>query len=35
VHTAETVAPKHAAAMDEPYARFRRMYPALREIGRT
>jgi len=35
VHAAQTVEPKNATAMDEAYARFRRMYPALREIGRT
>jgi xylulokinase len=34
VKVAETIAPKHVAAMDEAYARFRRVYPALREIGR-
>ena len=35
VHVAETIAPKNAAVMDAAYARFRRMYPALREIGRA
>ena len=34
VKVAETIAPKHAAAMDEAYARFRRVYPALKEIWR-
>jgi xylulokinase len=33
VHVAETISPKSAAAMGEAYGRFRRMYPALREIG--
>jgi xylulokinase len=33
VHVAEAIAPKHKAAMGEAYGRFRRMYPALREIG--
>jgi xylulokinase len=35
VHGAETVEPRDAAKMDEAYGRFRRVYPALREIGRT
>jgi xylulokinase len=35
VKVAETIAPKNAPAMDEAYARFRRVYPALKEIGRT
>ena len=35
VHVAQTIQPKNAAAMDAAYARFRRVYPALREIGRT
>jgi len=34
VHVAESIQPKNAAAMEEAYARFRRVYPALREIGR-
>ncbi len=34
VRVAETIAPKDAATMDEAYGRFRRVYPALREIGR-
>jgi xylulokinase len=33
VHVAEVIAPKSADAMGEAYGRFRRMYPALREIG--
>jgi xylulokinase len=35
VHVAQTIQPKDAAAMDAAYARFRRVYPALREIGRA
>ena len=35
VHVARRIEPKHAAAMDQAYQRFRRLYPALREIGRT
>jgi xylulokinase len=35
VHIAQTIQPKDAAAMDAAYARFRRVYPALREIGRA
>jgi xylulokinase len=35
VHVAESIQPMDAAAMDAAYARFRRMYPALREIGRA
>ena len=35
VHVARQIEPKHAAAMDQAYAHFRRLYPALREIGRT
>ncbi len=35
VHVAETIQPKDAAAMDAAYARFRRVYPALSEIGRA
>jgi xylulokinase len=34
VRVAETIEPKDAVAMDEAYQRFRRVYPALREIGR-
>jgi xylulokinase len=33
VLVAERIAPRNAAAMGEAYGRFRRMYPALREIG--
>ena len=32
VHVAEIIEPEHAAAMDEVYQQFRRIYPALREI---
>lgn len=32
VHVAETIEPLHAAAMDEVYRRYRRIYPALHEI---
>jgi xylulokinase len=35
VHVARQIEPKHAPAMDQAYQRFRRLYPALREIGRT
>jgi len=35
IRVAETIEPKNAAAMDEVYTRYRRMYPALREIGRA
>jgi xylulokinase len=35
VHVAEVIEPKNAVAMDEAYSQFRRVYPALREIGRT
>ena len=35
IQVAETLAPKSALAMDESYATFRRVYPALRQIGRT
>jgi xylulokinase len=34
VHVAHTIQPKHAAVMDQTYARFRRMYPALKQIER-
>ncbi len=34
-HVARQIEPKHAAAMDQAYQSFRRLYPALREIGRT
>ena len=33
VRVAETIAPKEAARMDEAYGKFRRVYPALKEIG--
>jgi xylulokinase len=33
VQVAEVIKPLHAAAMDKAYARFRRMYPALKSIG--
>jgi xylulokinase len=35
VHVAESIQPKNAAAMEAAYARFRRVYPALKEIGRA
>jgi len=35
VHVAQTIQPKDSGAMEAAYARFRRVYPALREIGRT
>jgi len=35
VHVAQTIQPKDADAMDLAYTRYRRVYPALREIGRT
>jgi xylulokinase len=35
IHVAETVAPKDAARMEKHYAHYRRMYPALKEIGRA
>jgi xylulokinase len=35
VQVAETIAPKNAPAMAKAYARFRRVYPALRQIGRA
>jgi xylulokinase len=34
VRVAETIRPKDAAVMDEGYERYRRIYPALREIRR-
>ncbi len=34
VKVAQEVQPKNAAVMDEAYANFRQLYPALREIGR-
>lgn len=33
VRVAETIAPRHAAVMDRAYAEYRRIYPALRDIG--
>jgi xylulokinase len=33
VRPAKTIAPQHAAAMTEAYARYRRVYPALRSIN--
>ena len=35
VHVAQEIEPKHAAAMNQAYVHFRRLYPALREIGRA
>ena len=35
VRVAETIEPKNAAVMDEAYKRYRRIYPALREIARS
>ena len=35
VQVAETIEPRDVAAMELAYARFRRLYPALREIGRA
>ena len=34
VHVAESIAAKNAATMEEAYRQFRRVYPALKEIGR-
>ena len=33
VRVAETIAPRSAGVMDEAYTRYRRIYPALREIA--
>ena len=33
VHVAESIQPKDAPAMDVAYKRFRRVYPALKDIG--
>jgi xylulokinase len=33
VRPAEVIEPKHAKVMAAAYARYRRMYPALRAIG--
>ena len=35
VRVAGRVEPRHAMSMDRAYARYRRVYPALREIGRA
>jgi xylulokinase len=35
VRVAETIEPKNAAVMDGAYQRYRRIYPALREIARS
>jgi xylulokinase len=35
VRVAETIAPKDASVMDVAYGRYRRIYPALREIARS
>lgn len=35
VRVAEVVEPRDVAAMDAAYARYRRLYPALREVGRA
>src|SRR5271156_3420051 len=35
VRVAETIEPKNAAVMGEAYKRYRRIYPALREIARS
>lgn len=35
IRVATTVEPLHAVSMDKAYARYRRIYPALREIGRA
>jgi xylulokinase len=32
VRVAETIAPRNARLMEEAYGRYRRIYPALREI---
>jgi xylulokinase len=32
VRVAETIAPRNAGVMDEAYRKYRRIYPALREI---
>jgi xylulokinase len=34
VHVAQTIQPKNTAAMEAAYTHYRRVYPALREIGR-
>jgi xylulokinase len=35
VRVAETIAPEHPAVMNEVYVEYRKIYPALREIGRA
>jgi xylulokinase len=35
VRVAEVIGPLHATEMDRSYAAFRRMYPALKDIGRA
>jgi xylulokinase len=35
VHVAQEIEPRNAATMDQSYAHFRQMYPALREIRRN
>jgi xylulokinase len=35
VRAAEVIEPRHAVSMDKGYKAYRRMYPALREIGRA
>jgi len=35
VHVAQSFEPRDSVRMDEAYGRFRRVYPALREIGRA
>jgi len=35
VRVAETIEPKHVAAMNAAYKEYRRIYPALREITRS
>ncbi len=35
IRVATTVEPLHAVSMEKAYARYRRVYPALREIGRA
>ena len=35
IRVASTIEPLHAVSMNKAYARYRRVYPALREIGRA
>jgi xylulokinase len=35
VRVADTIQPRHAATMDEAYTRFRRVYPALKQIAQA